>query len=299
MNHEHKSFIQTPKQLVIVVVLAFAVPIAVFVLLTQLVTGLRPSGREVAETGVLDRIRPVGEVTVADASKPQATMSGEQVYQTVCKTCHEAGLVGAPKFGDKAAWAPRIKEGLDELFSDALKGTDKGMPPKGGDANLADIEVQRGVVYMANRAGASFKEPSAPAPAAAAGAAPAAAVAAAPALPPAAPMPAATAAGGAATAPASAVAAKPAAPLNLTAGEALMQKDGCAACHAVDKKIVGPAYQDVAAKYKGDGSALAELTQKVKAGGAGVWGPIPMPPNAQVPDEDIKALVSWILTLKK
>ena len=78
-----------------------------------------------------------------------------------------------------------------------------------------------------------------------------------------------------------------------------MQKDGCAACHAVDKKIVGPAYQDVAAKYRGDSTALAKLTQKVKAGGAGVWGQVPMPPNSQVPDADIKALVSWILTLKK
>ena len=78
-----------------------------------------------------------------------------------------------------------------------------------------------------------------------------------------------------------------------------MQKDGCGACHAVDKKIVGPAYQDVATKYKGDAGALAKLTQKVKTGGAGVWGPVPMPPNAQVADSDIKALVSWILTLKK
>ena len=81
--------------------------------------------------------------------------------------------------------------------------------------------------------------------------------------------------------------------------EAMMAKDGCSACHAVDKKIVGPAYQDVGAKYKGDSSAPAKLTQKVKAGGSGVWGSVPMPPNAQVPDEDIKALVAWILTLKK
>ncbi len=79
----------------------------------------------------------------------------------------------------------------------------------------------------------------------------------------------------------------------------MMQRDGCAACHAVDKKIVGPAYVDVAAKYKGDSAAPGRLIQKVKTGGAGVWGQIPMPPNAQVPDDDIKALVSWILALKK
>jgi cytochrome c len=83
------------------------------------------------------------------------------------------------------------------------------------------------------------------------------------------------------------------------AAEAMMKKDGCAACHAIDKKIVGPAYVDVAAKYKGDAGAAAKLEAKVKAGGSGVWGPIPMPPNASVPDADIKALVGWILTLKK
>ena len=79
----------------------------------------------------------------------------------------------------------------------------------------------------------------------------------------------------------------------------MMQKDGCSACHAVDKKVLGPAYQDVAAKYRGDAGALARLTQKVKMGGTGVWGQIPMPPNAQVSDADIKALVTWILSLKK
>jgi cytochrome c len=81
--------------------------------------------------------------------------------------------------------------------------------------------------------------------------------------------------------------------------EAMMKKDGCAACHSIDKKIVGPAYADVAAKYKGDAGAAAKLEAKVKKGGSGVWGPVPMPPNPQVPDADIKALVTWILTLKK
>ena len=79
--------------------------------------------------------------------------------------------------------------------------------------------------------------------------------------------------------------------LDNAAAQALMQKDGCAACHAIDKKVVGPAYQDVAAKYKGDKDALAKLTDKVKKGGSGVWGPIPMPPNTQVSDADIKNLV--------
>jgi len=87
--------------------------------------------------------------------------------------------------------------------------------------------------------------------------------------------------------------------LDNTSAEAMMKKDGCAACHAIDKKIVGPAYVDVAAKYKGDKDALAKLSEKVKKGGSGVWGAIPMPPNVTVSDADIKELVTWILTLKK
>lgn len=79
---------------------------------------------------------------------------------------------------------------------------------------------------------------------------------------------------------------------------ALAQKSACMSCHGVDKKIVGPAYKDVAAKYKGDKGAAAKLAAKVKAGGKGVWGEIPMPPNAAVKDEDIKSLVDWILTRK-
>jgi len=86
--------------------------------------------------------------------------------------------------------------------------------------------------------------------------------------------------------------------LDNAAAEALMKKDNCAVCHAVDKKLVGPAYVDVAAKYRGDKDALAKLSKKVKEGGSGVWGPIPMPPNSTTSDADIKALVTWILTLK-
>jgi cytochrome c len=95
------------------------------------------------------------------------------------------------------------------------------------------------------------------------------------------------------------VAAPAHAALDNAQAEALMKKDGCAACHAVDKKIVGPAYVDVAAKYRTDKNAQAALEKKVKDGGAGVWGQIPMPPNAQVPQNDIKELVTWILALKK
>ena len=79
------------------------------------------------------------------------------------------------------------------------------------------------------------------------------------------------------------------------ADEALAKKHNCTACHAVDKKLVGPAYKDVAAKYKGK-NAAATLEQKVKKGGQGVWGPVPMPPNPAVPDADIKKLVGWVLS---
>jgi cytochrome c len=78
----------------------------------------------------------------------------------------------------------------------------------------------------------------------------------------------------------------------------LLTKYGCTACHTVDKKLVGPSYKEVAAKYAGDASAAGKLEQKVKAGGTGVWGAIPMPPNPTVPDADLKTLVEWILTQK-
>src|SRR5678815_767286 len=81
------------------------------------------------------------------------------------------------------------------------------------------------------------------------------------------------------------------------ADEALAKKHNCTACHAIDKKLVGPAYKDVAAKYKGQNVA-AKLEQKVKKGGSGAWGNVPMPPNAAVSDADIKKLVAWVLSLK-
>jgi cytochrome c len=81
--------------------------------------------------------------------------------------------------------------------------------------------------------------------------------------------------------------------------KAMLQKYGCTACHADAKKVIGPAYADVAAKYKGDAGAVAKLAEKVKKGGSGVWGPVPMPPNAAVPDADIKTMVTYVMTLKK
>jgi len=86
--------------------------------------------------------------------------------------------------------------------------------------------------------------------------------------------------------------------LPAAANEALAKKHACFACHAVDTKLVGPAYKDVAAKYRKDKGAEARLVEKVKKGGTGVWGQVPMPPNSAVPDADIRALVKWILSQK-
>lgn len=83
------------------------------------------------------------------------------------------------------------------------------------------------------------------------------------------------------------------------ASEELAKKYNCLACHQTDKKLVGPSYQEVAAKYKDQADAPATLAKKIKEGGVGVWGQIPMPPNPTVPDADLSALVTWILGMAK
>ena len=171
---QHTSPIQTPKQLIVVVVLAFVVPIAVILLITQLVTGVSHNAGD--DAAVRARIAPVGTVEVAAPSAPQGSLAGEQVFAQVCKTCHETGLAGAHKLGDKAAWAKVIAQGEKLTVQHAIAGL-RAMPPRGGNATLTDAEVQRGVAFMAGKAGANWKEaPQAAAPATAAAAAPMAAV---------------------------------------------------------------------------------------------------------------------------
>jgi len=166
----HSSFIKTPQQLIVVILLAFLVPIFGIVLLVQLVIG-KPSAdpNALMPESVAARLQPVGHVEFAAAGGGGAGgRSGEAVFKSVCTACHTAGVAGAPKPGDKAAWAPRIKQGLNGLVASATKG--KGsMPPKGGDASLSEDELARAIVFMANQSGASFKEPAAKAPAAGAG----------------------------------------------------------------------------------------------------------------------------------
>ena len=87
--------------------------------------------------------------------------------------------------------------------------------------------------------------------------------------------------------------------LDNAAAQSLMKKHGCTACHEVDKKVVGPAFRDVAARYKDDKDAQTKLVNKVKKGGAHVWGEHAMPPNVLITDGEVRDIVSWILTLKK
>lgn len=92
----------------------------------------------------------------ADAAGKGKT--GKEVYDAVCSACHQAGVLGAPKFGDATAWKKLIAEGVDALTKEAIKGV-RQMPPRGGNPSLSDIEVRRAVVHMANAAGGKFSEP--------------------------------------------------------------------------------------------------------------------------------------------
>jgi len=172
----HSGPIKTPKQLVATVVAAFVIPIIVIIMLTNFVASGTKSGAgsdAMAAEAVARRIHPIGSVEIKDVSDPNALKTGEQVYQAQCSSCHATGALNAPKFGDAAAWGPRIKSGFDALLNSALKG--KGnMPPQGG-GDFNELEIGRAVVFMANKGGASFEEPKAPAAAASAPAATAAA----------------------------------------------------------------------------------------------------------------------------
>ena len=157
----HSSFIKTPRQLIVVIVLSFVVPIVGIILLVQLVVSRpAPDPNAMTDEAIAKRLQPVGRVEFGAASAAAGSRTGEQVYKAVCTNCHQTGVAGAPKLGDKAAWAPLVKEGLNELVGEAIKGV-RAMPPRGGDASLTDEEVARAVAYMANQSGARFKQPAA------------------------------------------------------------------------------------------------------------------------------------------
>src|SRR2546427_2826436 len=155
------SFIKAARQLIVLIVLPFVVPIGAIILLVQLVvSGPAADPNAMTDEATAKRLQPVGRVEFGTAGAAAGSRTGEQVYKAVCTNCHQTGVAGAPKLGDKAAWAPLVKEGLNELVGEAIKGV-RAMPPRGGDASLTDEEVARAVAYMANQAGAKFKQPAA------------------------------------------------------------------------------------------------------------------------------------------
>ncbi|CAB3639477.1 c-type cytochrome [Achromobacter dolens] len=293
---EHSSPIKTPKQLIVTVILAFVVPIAIIILLVNMVaSGAKVgAGSDTLSTeAVTKRIAPVAGFELVDANAPKVFKTGEQVFQAVCTACHTAGVAGAPKVGDNAAWAPFIKSGFDAMMNVALHGKG-GMPAKGGNPTLSDFEVARAVVYMANKSGGSLPEPAAPAEEGAkkeADAAPAAPAAAAPAA--AAPAAAAPAAAAPAPAPAAAPAPQQAAAVN-PAGEKLY-KSVCFACHATGVANA-PKFGDKAAwepYIKTGMDAMVKVAMQGKP---------PMPPKggaANASEDDIRAAVQYMVDAAK
>jgi len=270
---EHSSPIKTPKQLIIVIVLAFLVPIVLIVMLTQLVTGSGHFGKDhpgMSDEAIAKRLKPVGEVVVMEANAPKVDKSGKQVVEAVCSACHATGALNAPKIGDKAAWGKLIREGQEELTGDALKGV-RQMPPRGGNPDLTDTEFARAVAYMANQAGANWKEPeSKPAPAS---------------------KPAVIAA-----APAAASAAPAAAPAKGDAAKGKAVYEGtCVACHAAG--VAG-------APKAGDKAAWAP---RIRSGMDALYtsalkGKNAMPPkggNTSLSDADVKAAADYLVGLVK
>ena len=274
----HEGPIRTPKQLILAVLYAFIVPIAVIVLLVMYVTAeQRPAAGSSAlgAESIAERLKPVGMVEVKDASDVSTLKSGDQVFAAQCTTCHTAGLLGAPKFGDAEAWAPRIKTGFETLVNSALHGKGQ-MPPQGG-GDFTDLEVARAVVYMANKGGAHFDEPKLPAVAASAPG------------PVAAPQ---TAAPVAAAAPAPAVVATAAEPPKAEAGGAApaLFTQVCSVCHLTG--LAGaPKFGDKAAWAPRLPQGIDGLTASaIKGKGA-------MPPKggSNASEAEIKAVVTYMV----
>lgn len=168
MAEEHSSPIKTWQQLVVVVAAAFIVPVVLILMIATLVTSGK-KGVDADDSDVLARIQPEGVVRLA--AGPRAALNGEQVYAQVCKTCHDAGLAGAHKFGDKAAWAKVIAQGEKLTYEHAINGFQGKagvMPAKGGNPDLTEAEVQAAVVHIVNASGGSWKAPAIPAGSAAA-----------------------------------------------------------------------------------------------------------------------------------
>ncbi|AIL32190.1 c-type cytochrome [Basilea psittacipulmonis] len=157
-QHEEKT---STSFIIAVSILAVVTP-ALIIAILAFALNKEPVSEEFSDDAITLRIAPVASYNVLSpvAAAPVKTgpLSGEQVYNETCHTCHGAGLAGAPKVGDNAAWAPRIAEGAEQLFTHALKGFN-AMPAKGGNPDLEDLEVERAVVYMINHSGGNLPEP--------------------------------------------------------------------------------------------------------------------------------------------
>ena len=168
-QEEHSTLIKTPKQLAVVVLAGFLVPVLGIVLLIKLITGgldVDPNSNAMTEEAIAQRLKPVGEVAIGKVERPQqaaggapqaaaptgakAANAGEQVYNTVCQACHGAGVLGAPKVGDKGAWQPRVAQGMNTLYEHSLKGI-RAMPPKGGAMSTPDADIKAAVDYMVGK----------------------------------------------------------------------------------------------------------------------------------------------------
>ena len=164
-HDQHESFIKTPQQLIVVILLAFVVPIVGILMVVQLVLS-RPGADPQAMTpeAVSARLQPVARLEIGGAGAAAGARNAADIVKGTCAACHQTGAANAPKLGDAAAWAPRIKTGVNAMVQSVIKG--KGaMPPKAGDASLTENEIHNAVVLMANQAGAKFKEKPAAAPA--------------------------------------------------------------------------------------------------------------------------------------
>ena len=286
MSQHDNSLIKTPRQLIIVITLAFVVPVILIILLATYVVRSTTSGSAgsdaMGDKAIAERMRPVGLVAFADPSAAKSLQSGEAVYAAACSACHAAGIAGAPRTGDAAAWAPRIKQGFDLLVKHAVEGF-KAMPPKGGNSNLDPIEVARAVAFIGNQSGAKFKEPAAPAGAAAT-------AAATPAAPPAASVAAVTTAAPSATAGAAKGAA-----VTAKVDGAKVYASGCNVCHAA--AVAGaPKFGDKAAWAPRIGQGIGALTASV------IKGKGAMPPRgavANVSDAELRGAVEYMVAAAK
>lgn len=156
----HTGPVKNPKQLLIAVFFSFVVPVFAIIGLVMFVSSSNKTGEGTgnAEMAQAMRIQKVGSVEIRDANRP--LHAGEEVYKAQCAACHATGVSNAPKFGNTGDWGPRLAQGFETLVQSALKGKGAMAPQGGGEFN--DIEIARGVAFMANSAGGKFDEPQPP-----------------------------------------------------------------------------------------------------------------------------------------